>query len=542
VKRSTLLVVIIVPVVLAAIIFSWVFSANSSRGQIANGAALPQLTATGASIDETRVQQTLYVNNQAAGASDSNPGTEAQPFRTISRGAKVAQANNEKGIGTKVAIAAGVYRELVSLPQSGKETNAPFILEGASRGSVIVSGSDVWSGWQTIAPNLYQHPWPYSWGLAPYPPGWAGNTVLQDIVRRREMIFVNGHPMMQVLQYSALTDYSFYADETGRQVYLQLGPSVSMDGATVEVSTRAQVLIAQGKKSFVLRNLVFRHGNPAVQDSSIQIADSTNVLIEACTFEWNNWIGLGLTGTSNMTLHNNTASRNGATGFDVYNMRNLVLDTNETSFNNWRGARGDFYGWSVAGSKLGGVHTGLVKTYTATANRARGLWLDFDNTNLTVDGATLVWNFNDGLFIEANAGPILVQNSTMSNNQNAAGIAGANSSDVTLLNNAVIGNGVEQILVTGDLHRTVTNWETNGQQDVQATRWTIQGNTVTSQDVSQALLATPNWQPFLTTLLATNNIWSKPGGQQTFHVGSSWMTFTQWQALVHTDTTSVFNP
>ena len=103
-------------------------------------------------------------------------------------------------------------------------------------------------------------------------------------------------------------------------------------------------------------------------------------------------------------------------------------------------------------------------------------------------------------------------------------------------------NGAEQILITGDLDRTVTNWETNTQFDAQATRWTMQGNTITSQNSSQALLATPNWQPFLTTLLAANNIWSKPGGQQTFHVGSSWLTFPQWQSLVHTDTTSVFNP
>ena len=521
---------------------SCMLSPSSTHADNAAGAAPPQATATGASIDESLVQQILFVNNQSGVASDNNPGTEALPFKTVSQGAKVAQANNERGIGTKVYIAPGVYRELVSLPQSGKETTAPCILEGTSRGTVILSGSDVWTGWLTIAPNLYQHPWPYTWGIAPYPQGWDGNTVLEDIVRRREMIFVNGHPMTQVLDYSALTDYSFYADETAHQVYLQLGPSLSMTGATVEVSTRAQILTAHGKKSFVLRDLVFRHGNPAVQDSSIQIADSNNVLIEGCTFEWNNWIGLGLSGTSNMTLHNSIGSRNGATGFDVYNMRNLVLDTNETSFNNWRGARGNFYGWSVAGAKLGGVHTGLVKTYTATANRARGLWLDYDNTNLTVDSATLVWNFNDGMFIEANAGPILIQNSTMSNNQNAAGIAGANSSDVTLLNNAVIGNGAEQILITGDLDRTVTNWETNAQADVQATRWTIQGNTITSQDSSQALLATPNWQPFLTTLLATNNIWSKPGGQQTFHVGSSWLTFAQWQALVRTDTTSAFNP
>ena len=311
----------------------------------------------------------------------------------------------------------------------------------------------------------------------------------------------------------------------------------------IETGIRPQIFTVSGKQNIVLRDLVFQHGNAAVQDSAVTIADSNNVLISGCTFEWNNWIGLGLSGTSNVTLSGNTGDRNGATGFDIYNMKNLILDSNETSFNNWRGARGNFYGWSVAGAKLGGVHLGQVVRHTSAGNRARGIWLDYDNRDFTVDSVTLVWNFNDGIFIEANPGPILVQNSTMSNNQYSAGIAGANSSDVTLVNNAISGNGVEQILITGDLDRTVVNWETNAQQDVQATRWTIRSNTVTSGDSSQALLiVSQNWPPFLTTLSADNNLWTKSGGQQVFEVGSNWLTFSQWQSLVNADLTSIFQP
>jgi len=507
------------------------------------GASALPAPATGASIDESKVQQVLFVNNQSPSAADSNPGTEALPFMTVSHAALIAQSLNARSTGVKVYIAPGTYRELVSLPQTGKETSAPMVFEGTVRGQVILSGSDVWSGWTQTSNNVYQHNWPYAWGIAPYPRGWDGNTTLQDIVRRREMVYVNGHNMAQVLQYSDLTDYTFFADENAHIIYLQLGAGISMSDATVEVAIRPQVFIAQGKKNLVVRDLVFQHGNAAVQDAAIQVIDSNNVLVDGCTFEWNNWIALGLSGTSNMTLTNNVASRNGATGFDVYNMKNLVLDSNDTSFNNWRGARGNFYGWSVAGAKIGGVHVGLVSHHTSAGNRARGLWLDYDNRDLTVDSVTSAFNFNDGIFIEANPGPILVQNSTFANNQNAAGIAGANSSDLTLLNNAVTGNGAEQILITGDLDRTVVNWENNAQQDVQAARWTIKSNTVTSQDGAQALLVvSQNWQPFLSTLSADYNIWSKTGGQNTFEVGGQWFSFPQWQSLVHADGTSVFQP
>ena len=528
-------------VLASALLASCMLGPASTDAATAGAASLPA-PATGANVDESKIQKTLFVDNQNAAASDANSGTEAMPFLTVSQAARVAAVNNAQGIGTKVYIKPGTYREFVSLPQTGNETPAPTVFEGTVKGSVILSGSDVWNtGWQQAGGNVYQHAWPYTWGIAPYPQGWDGNTVLQDIVRRREMVIVNGHNLTQALQYSALTDYSFFADENAHLLYVQLGPSIPMAGAVIEVAVRPKILSVDGKTNFVLRDLVFRHSNIAVQDSGVTIMDSNNVLVDGCTFEWNNWIGLGLTNISNMTLTNSAGSRNGATGFDVYNMKNLVLDSNETSYNNWRGARGNFFGWSVAGAKLGGVHVGRVSHHTSALNRARGLWLDYDNRDFTVDSVSMVWNYNDGIFIEANPGPILVQNSTFSYNQNAAGIAGANSSDVTLLNNAMAGNTAEQLLITGDLDRTVVNWETNAPLNVQATRWTVRSNTMTSKGPAQALIVVAqNWPPFLTTLSADYNIFSKTGGQQAFQVGANWLSFAQWQALVNADKTSVF--
>jgi len=515
---------------------AWTRPAAENR----SSARLPS-AASAVQIVEDQVQQTFFVDNQSPAASDQNPGTETLPFQTISRGAQVAQSNNEQGIGTKVYIKPGIYREQVMLARSGKETNAPMIFEGTVQGSVILSGSDIWGNWQPTGDRLYQHAWPYRWGLAPYPQGWAGNVTLAPIVRRREMVFMNGRALGQVLKFSDMTDYSFYTDEDHGLIYIKLGRILPLkDSAEVEVATRPHVFSADGQSNLVLRNLEFRHGNAAVQDAAVQISNSTNILIEGCVFTWNNWIGLGISQIANLTLSKNVSVWNGATGFDGYNLKNLVLDSNDTSFNNWRGAAGNFYGWSVAGAKLGGVHTGSIVHHRSVSNRARGVWLDYDNTNVTVDHATLVSNFNDGIFIEASAGPTLIQNSNIAGNQNAAGVAGANASDVTLLSNTLSGNTLEQILITGDYDRTVTNWETGVQQDVQAVRWTIRSNTVVSQTNGQAVLQTPLWQPFLTSLLAGSNTWSKPGDPRAFHIDTNWLTFQQWQSLVHTDSTSVF--
>jgi hypothetical protein len=58
----------------------------------------------------------VYVVDTAApGAADANPGTEAKPFKTIQKGADVAQA------GDTVAVCEGNYPERVTLKNSGAE-------------------------------------------------------------------------------------------------------------------------------------------------------------------------------------------------------------------------------------------------------------------------------------------------------------------------------------------------------------------------------------------------------------------------------------
>ena len=135
-RRVTILLLIFISVVLAGGIFWFFVSSNRSVADNGLGAALPNQTATGANVNESGIQQTIYVNNQSAAASDSNPGTQAAPLKTISRAIKVAQTSVDRGTATKISIQPGTYRELVQIPQSGKEGNTPFVIEGAATGSV----------------------------------------------------------------------------------------------------------------------------------------------------------------------------------------------------------------------------------------------------------------------------------------------------------------------------------------------------------------------------------------------------------------------
>jgi uncharacterized delta-60 repeat protein len=99
---------------------------------------------------------------------DSNPGTAAQPFRTLQRAVNQAQP------GDVITVAEGVYRETVTPPRSGT-SERPILIRAADGAKVVVSGAEVVKGWQ-LAPGK-EAVW-----MAPMP------STLGD----RDQIFVDG--------------------------------------------------------------------------------------------------------------------------------------------------------------------------------------------------------------------------------------------------------------------------------------------------------------------------------------------------------------
>src|ERR1700674_4790758 len=76
-----------------------------------------------ASVDESRETATLYVD--AIKGSDSNPGTSQRPLKTVGAAATKAVSNNQAGVGTKVIIRTGTYREAVTMAFNTKDTTFP---------------------------------------------------------------------------------------------------------------------------------------------------------------------------------------------------------------------------------------------------------------------------------------------------------------------------------------------------------------------------------------------------------------------------------
>ena len=400
----------------------------------------------GAQVDETLATRQIYVNPSAPGASDTNPGTETQPVATIGRGTRLALDANSQGVGARVRIAAGTYRESIQVDGRAGTTAAPIVLEAVTAGTAIVSGSDVWDSWIADGSGAYSRSWPNAFGLAPYPAGWECCVVLSELARRREMVIVNGTRLRQVLTPGGLTAGTFVVSEAAHQIRLMPPAGVSLATATVEVGLRSGLVTVQNRSNVVIRGLRIQHDVSGVgAGAALGVFSASNVVLEDLHLDGNNSRGLSLADTSRVSLRRSTASDNGFGGIAGWKMRSTLLEDTIANDNNWRGVDGGFTDWDPAGIKLMLLHEAALVRVTTSSNHAYGLWLDTDCADVLVRGLTANENLNDGIFLEAIEGPVAIENATLSRNERSGLLLG-NAAAGTLTASTLVDNRQAQVL------------------------------------------------------------------------------------------------
>ena len=447
----------------------------------------------------------FHVDNRSPVASDFNPGTAALPLLTIGQGVKLALAANAQGAPVTVLIHPGTYREAVSLAEGG--TSAAMTFQATGAGEAVISGSDNWTGWKRSgATAIFTHEWPYAWGLAPIPPGWPS---LQDIVRQREMVFVNGQLLRQVLVPASLGPGTFAIDEAGRMIYLWASQDADPNAATVEVAVRPTLFEASGRANLTVSGLAFEHAASPLDDSAVFFVRMTNLLVQDSFFRWNNWGGLGVYVSANVIAMRNVANHNGGRGMEASRVKSLFYTQNDSSYNNWRGAWGSFFNWAMAGIKVLRIHDGMISGHRAVFNQAHGIWLDTDNANVTISDGTWCRNLLSGGFIEASQGPTTIVRDIACWN-GGRGLFTTESSNLTVQNSVLYGNERAQLEVGGEPSRTVTNWETGAVMTVRAEHLTLCGNAIVGSRGGQDVLAIPGWGFLLASLKSGRNDWWNP--------------------------------
>jgi len=484
----------------------------------------------------------LYVD-QTAGR-DANPGSQSAPFQTIQAAVKKALALGTGGTGAKVIVNPGVYREAVSISNYGW-SGGTLTLQAAKSGTAIISGSVVLSGWGYFSSSVYTHPWNHFLNTCPAPTGWPLN--FDPIALRREMFFVNGVPMTQVMNRGDLRPGTFFIDDWAATVYLSLPSGTNMNTALIEAATRSQLLNISGSKNVVVRGLVFRHASSCIQGTSASIYGSSNILVDSSRYVWNNWGGIGIYNSTNVTVQNSTASYNGGIGFQGNRDQSVLLNSNHSDYNNWRGAQAALYDWGMGGTKFLQMRNTTVQYHSSFRNQAQGLWFDTDNKNIHINHATLAENVLAALQMERSEGPITFQNSALCSS--GGGINLLTSSNFTVANNIFYNNGgtnrwQAQLFAGGQKGGyQIFDWLTGEYYEVFDSNLTATGNVFedasAGQNVFGTYLSGYDWNLFANTLNAGGNSWYDPNTSKAFKINNGkFVTLAGWQNAVGTDFSS----
>ncbi|MGI8770689.1 MAG: right-handed parallel beta-helix repeat-containing protein [Acidobacteriaceae bacterium] len=500
-----------------------------------------------ASVSENE-SSTIYVD--ASHGVDSYAGTGSQPVASISAAVSKAVANNARGIGTKIVVSPGTYREAISISARG---TAPITIQASSTGSSYLSGSDVVGGWSHSYGSVYTHSFPYStfsssFGACPRVSGIYEHVT--SAAFQKAMVFVNGNALTQVYSTSALRAGTFFADSGSKLVRISPPNGTNMGSARVEVASRPSVLSIYHGHNVTIRGMVFTHANSCINKTAATVTSSSYVTFDHDQAVWNNWGGIGSSSNDHVTIQNSVASHNGGIGFTAYRNTNLTFNYDQADYNNWRGASGNFHDYGMGGLKMLDTHTGTVNNFYASHNQAQGLWLDTDNTNVTISGAHLNGNTYTNVQIEANQGPVRLQNSVICSGHNGINVLESENFSVTgtkFYNNGGSANTAEFFLGGNPGGRTVSDYQSHRSMHLYSQNISLQGNVFEDATGSQYVFATylgaSDWNRFRGTLRSNGNQFYDPTKTAVFDLtGHKRITLSGWRSTTGQDSRSWSSP
>lgn len=525
---------------------------------------------------------TLHVNPQAKNANDKNNGDAATPLKTYAGGFEKMIPLRQSGKNVRILLYPGTYRETLMAHWDEKsvssridrlpKSNAQLVIEAKEKGKAIISGSNVVNNWNSKGNGLWTSSWDMDWG-APKPQDWGGPKIT-DEVARREVVFVNGKRLQQVLSADKLVPGSFYVDEKANQISVKVQPGQDLNKSTAEIGVRDRLFYGWDLSNITLRGLVFQHSTDKFSESAVSFYGYTsptaciNITLEDNVFRQNGQTGLGLTACSNTTLRRNAANDNGFSGIGGGFNRKMLMEDNETWRNSWRAYAGNYKGWATAGVKFLTADGLVVRRHKALDNQSNGFWLDTDIKNVVIENSLFAGNYENGLFLEAGGGPFLVQNNRVCKNR-LNGVSLWSAQNVQLKNNLIAYNDAlhtaqktnrlwsAQILF-GELHRTYdVNFPQKKSVESGLKNTNITGNTFVSranQWLTAAYFPFPaekkagddkHFQEFMNGLKSNGNTWvsldSKPFNFKSPATATAIeYDFAGWKSLTKQDANSKF--
>ena len=394
-----------------------------------------------------KIQKTEHIYHVAEKhpkASDENPGTEVLPFKTISRAAEILKP------GEKVIIHEGVYRESIHPARSGKGPADMIIYEAAEGEKVEVKGSflmieDKWEegrGWIYKSHVAYTNEdvdtdfrvWMYHFDgqeFKGYNPFGMMN-ILHDReylqyqkvkmdahFKKRGMIFVDGKPLTQVLRPVELQHHpegAFWPEHNGMTVHVRFPDGKGPENCAVEATSREQLFVPKeyGTAYIKIKGIHFSHtgnGFPVPQRGMISSNRGNHWIIENCTIEWANSLGIDLgnemwhtmdqPGLGYHIVRRNIIRNCGISGLESLRAPGLLVEDNLFENIGWQDAELAFESGAI---KFHRAYDCLIRRNVfRNIVYAPGIWLDYQsnkNCRITSNLFTNITTARGAIYIE----------------------------------------------------------------------------------------------------------------------------------------------
>ncbi len=406
-------------------------------------------------LDESLISLSLHVRADAKTGGD---GSVAMPFRFVQQAIDAAQKAAEPA---RILVAPGVYRETLNIAGSEGDASPLLVIEATELGRVVISGSDVFSDWKPVVDHAgrFSHPWKLKLGWEKNP--WPGLMPMDARGFRHELLFLDGKPSRQVFEEADLREGTYYVDEEGKRILLQIAEGQTPAKLNVDVSVRpandrgdhSKLVRVFKRDNVVFRGLVIRHGRSLSVSAAFQILGSSNLLIEDCRVEWNSGRGLAIETTgglqpTNVVIRRTHCDDNGFAGMGGGFHDGLIEDVT-TNRNNWRGVMFGATGWAPCGWKLSGLDRVVIRRMQSIGNHASGGWFDDHIENVVLEDFVGMNNLRAGLSVEAVEGPLIVRNAFLAGN--SVGFNLFDSRNVALVESLIVDNVVSQVKLAGSL-------------------------------------------------------------------------------------------
>ncbi|WP_420457128.1 right-handed parallel beta-helix repeat-containing protein [Rubrivirga sp.] len=384
---------------------------------------------------------TYVVDGSDPSASDGNPGTSDQPWRTISRAARAGALRP----GDAVLIRAGVYREAVRPASGGTGPDARVTFAALPGETVVVTGADrADDGWTRQPNGGWRRPWTGG-QMLPYS---------DDPTFRLELMAADGRVLRPVGRRAELASGRFWregpdAAPVALVARFEDGRPPSQAGL-VEVGTRRVLFAPLGPDPYAgcgdpatpgwirVVGITFRHATNRAQEGAV-CAGSEGGLFEDVRVEWTNGLGIDASGREHTFLRTR-ADLNGQMGWGGSCQRCLFDETAAVG-NNWKGHDP---GWEAGGGKWTETSDSVFRRHYAAHNDGPGLWLDGDNHRNTIEGGLLVGNRGAGVMLELNTTGTLVQHTVVAGTRwvewTGSGVLSQAASGNAFVHNTVVAN------------------------------------------------------------------------------------------------------